>query len=221
MCVCVFVCGERKIEVWCDSSSVFILRSDFIPVTLAFAFSLLAYFDGGWKPFFLFSPHSEGLVWPACVWLLPPGAVWLHHRLGMGAAAAVNIPGRCTEPRTDTLCLPLHIGLCCFQIYDGCTMTSLMERGEIMSLTLEWHMSCHSSLYFNYLYGWVQIFCFKYTILKAISLFDSLELIYLIVPTEQEKDHDHNCNREIVFVCTACAGTSQHKLWMYSTNYKV
>lgn len=73
--LCVRACEERKIEVCCDCVTVFILRSEFIPVTLAFAFSFRVYFDGGWKPFFLFSPHSQGLVWPACVWLLPPGAV--------------------------------------------------------------------------------------------------------------------------------------------------
>lgn len=73
--LCVRACEERTIEVCCDCVTVFILRSEFVPVTFAFAFSFRVYFDGGWKPFFLFSPHSQGLVWPACVWLLPPGAV--------------------------------------------------------------------------------------------------------------------------------------------------
>lgn len=117
LCVCVWRENERDKDwsVFWDCLSVFILRSEVISVT--FAYSCCAYFDGGWKPFFFFSRHSEGLAWLTCVWLLPPGAARLHHRLGLGAAAAVKLfPA---DALNLTACLPLHIELCSFQIYDS------------------------------------------------------------------------------------------------------
>lgn len=66
------------------------------PLTLAFIFSLLTYCDIPWKPFFLLSPSSEGRVWPRCVRLLPPQAIWLHHWLELDGGRAGNVISRQT-----------------------------------------------------------------------------------------------------------------------------
>lgn len=40
------------------------------------------------KAIFLLSPDPEGHVWPSCVGMLPPQAIWLHHRLKLGGGRA-------------------------------------------------------------------------------------------------------------------------------------